>query len=173
MNSLLKANKRVVSQRAAFLQTASKSFASSPQKNPFEGVRTQMGSSSFYKLPALGDKRLGKYSAKEMTDRDPWSNALIFWVTRLFILIFVFSQRHYHIRLECCSNRLWEIVMSTMSLDKTSKAFLTGLRTLRRTRTFHSSQRELSYRISRKFTTIERHFYSLFFCKRYNSCEIL
>ena len=39
-------------------------FASSPQKNPYGSILTKlsMGSNqfSYYKLPALGDKRIGK-----------------------------------------------------------------------------------------------------------------
>ena len=34
--------------------------SSGPKPNPFEGVRTSLGANSFYKLPALGDARLGK-----------------------------------------------------------------------------------------------------------------
>ena len=32
----------------------------SAKANPFDKVKTQMGASAFYKLPALGDSRLGK-----------------------------------------------------------------------------------------------------------------
>ena len=37
-----------------------RAFAAGPKKNPFDGVKTSMGNSAFYKLPALGDNRLGK-----------------------------------------------------------------------------------------------------------------
>jgi len=40
------------------LKVAQRSFASSPQKNPFDGVKTAHGKNHFYKLPSLGDKRL-------------------------------------------------------------------------------------------------------------------
>jgi aconitate hydratase len=46
-------------QRVAQLQaTSTRAFASSPQPNPFEKVKTTLGGSAFYKLPALGDQRL-------------------------------------------------------------------------------------------------------------------
>ena len=35
-----------------------RAFASGPQKNPFDKVKTSLGGSQFYNLPALGDKRL-------------------------------------------------------------------------------------------------------------------
>lgn len=35
--------------------------AFSAKANPFDKVKTQLGSSAFYKLPSLGDSRLGKY----------------------------------------------------------------------------------------------------------------
>ena len=34
--------------------------AFSAKANPFDKVKTQLGSSAFYKLPSLGDSRLGK-----------------------------------------------------------------------------------------------------------------
>ena len=40
--------------------TAMRAFASGPQKNPFDKVKTSMGNSQFYKLPSLGDNRLSK-----------------------------------------------------------------------------------------------------------------
>lgn len=38
--------------------TMLRAFASSPQQNPFDKVKTQLGGSQFYNLPALGDQRL-------------------------------------------------------------------------------------------------------------------
>jgi aconitate hydratase len=40
------------------LQAAQRCFASAPQKNPFDGVKTAHGKNHFYKLPLLADKRL-------------------------------------------------------------------------------------------------------------------
>jgi hypothetical protein len=42
--------------------------SSGPKPNPFESVRTSLGANSFYKLPALGDSRLGKYPLKMTTN---------------------------------------------------------------------------------------------------------
>jgi aconitate hydratase len=38
--------------------SAARAFASGPQANQFDKVKTQLGSHHFYKLPALGDSRL-------------------------------------------------------------------------------------------------------------------
>jgi len=40
--------------------TATRAFASTPQKNPFDKVKQGLGNAHFYNLPALGDNRLGK-----------------------------------------------------------------------------------------------------------------
>lgn len=45
-------------QKSSLLKQASKSFASGPQKNPFDKVKAKLGGSEFYNLPALGDRRL-------------------------------------------------------------------------------------------------------------------
>jgi hypothetical protein len=42
------------------LIASSRAFSAGPKPNPFEGVKTSLGSSAFYKLPSLGDQRLGK-----------------------------------------------------------------------------------------------------------------
>jgi hypothetical protein len=39
-----------------------RAFSAGPKANPFDGVKTQLGASAFYKLPALKDHRLGKFS---------------------------------------------------------------------------------------------------------------
>jgi hypothetical protein len=44
------------------INTVLRTFASGPQKNPFDKVKTGLGGSQFYNLPALGDARLGKYN---------------------------------------------------------------------------------------------------------------
>ena len=41
---------------------ASRAFSAGPKPNPFNGLKTQLGSSAFYKLPAMGDDRLCKYT---------------------------------------------------------------------------------------------------------------
>ena len=45
-------------------QLAARQFASSPQKNPYSSIMTKLAAGnsqfSYYKLPALGDKRIGK-----------------------------------------------------------------------------------------------------------------
>lgn len=46
--------------KAAVTQGRLFSSGSGPKANPFEGVKTSLGASSFYKLPALNDSRLGK-----------------------------------------------------------------------------------------------------------------
>ena len=60
MNVLFKKRAAMGAQRVAQLQATTRTFASSPQPNPFDKVKTQLGGSSFYKLPALGDQRLSK-----------------------------------------------------------------------------------------------------------------
>ena len=60
MNNLLRSNKAINTQRISMLQAAQRCFASAPQKNPFDGVKTAYGKNHFYKLPLLADKRLGK-----------------------------------------------------------------------------------------------------------------
>ena len=42
------------------LMTMARSFSAGPKANPFDKVKTSLGSSAFYKLPALADSRLGK-----------------------------------------------------------------------------------------------------------------
>ena len=39
-----------------------RAFASSPQPNPYNSLRTNLGGSQFYKLPALNDSRYGKFN---------------------------------------------------------------------------------------------------------------
>ena len=45
-------------------QVATRHFASSPQKNPYSSIMTKLAAGnsqfSYYKLPALQDKRIGK-----------------------------------------------------------------------------------------------------------------
>lgn len=61
MKNLFKANNAIKNHRASMLSMSSaRCFASGPQPNPFDKVKTQHGKSAFYKLPAIGDKRLGK-----------------------------------------------------------------------------------------------------------------
>ena len=43
-----------------------RAFSTGPKPNPFDKVKTTLGSSAFYKLPALGDQRLGKYLSKRI-----------------------------------------------------------------------------------------------------------
>ena len=59
MNVLFKSRGAVGAHRVAQMKSTSmRAFASSPQPNPFDKVKTQHGSSAFYKLPAIGDQRL-------------------------------------------------------------------------------------------------------------------
>ena len=48
-------------------------FASSPQANPYNSILTKLsvGSNqfSYYKLPALGDKRIGKYLPQQSQEK--------------------------------------------------------------------------------------------------------
>ena len=37
-----------------------RAFASGPQSNPFDKVKTNLNEHAFYSLPALNDSRLGK-----------------------------------------------------------------------------------------------------------------
>ena len=62
---LTQQNKLNISRKAMPLgQQALRLFASSPQKNPYGSILTKLTSGSnqfsYYKLPALGDKRIGK-----------------------------------------------------------------------------------------------------------------
>lgn len=45
-----------------------RAFAAGPKANPFDGVKTSLGGSAFYKLPSLGDSRLGKYDTRLKLD---------------------------------------------------------------------------------------------------------
>ena len=42
------------------VKMAARAFASGPQANQFDKVKTTLGSHQFYKLPLLGDSRLGR-----------------------------------------------------------------------------------------------------------------
>ena len=64
MNKLFRTRGALGTHKVSQLQAASRAFASSPQKNPFEKIKTQHGSSAFYKLPALGDQRLSKFLSR-------------------------------------------------------------------------------------------------------------
>lgn len=57
---MLTKSKAIANQNKQTLSLLMRAFASSPQKNPFDKVKTTLGGSSFYKLPSLGDRRLGK-----------------------------------------------------------------------------------------------------------------
>ena len=64
MNTLFKNRSKAAlgAHRLAQLQgTSARAFASSPQPNPFDKVKTKLGNNAFYKLPALGDQRLSKF----------------------------------------------------------------------------------------------------------------
>lgn len=63
MNMLFKNRSKAAlgAQRLTQLQASSaRAFATSPQPNPFEKVKTKLGNSEFYKLPTLGDQRLSQ-----------------------------------------------------------------------------------------------------------------
>jgi hypothetical protein len=64
-NTVLSQQAQLEGAKKAFGQQALRQFASSPQKNPYGSILTKLsvGSNqfSYYKLPALGDKRIGKY----------------------------------------------------------------------------------------------------------------
>lgn len=64
-NTLIQQQQQQRSAAAALLnQQAARQFASSPQKNPYGSILTKLSVGgnqfSYYKLPALGDKRIGK-----------------------------------------------------------------------------------------------------------------
>ena len=44
----------------SFTFNAARAFSAGPKPNPFDKVKTSLGSRAFYKLPTLGDQRLGK-----------------------------------------------------------------------------------------------------------------
>jgi len=44
----------------SFTHNACRAFSAGPKPNPFDTVKTSLGSKAFYKLPALNDDRLGK-----------------------------------------------------------------------------------------------------------------
>jgi hypothetical protein len=68
MKRLFARNTLIASQERGNLfaaQLATRQFASSPQKNPYSSIMTKLAAGnsqfSYYKLPALQDKRIGKY----------------------------------------------------------------------------------------------------------------
>lgn len=67
MKRLFARNTLIASQERGNLfagQVATRHFASSPQKNPYSSIMTKLAAGnsqfSYYKLPALQDKRIGK-----------------------------------------------------------------------------------------------------------------
>ena len=112
------------------LATACKSFASGPQKNPFDKVKKSLGNSQFYNLPALGDNRLGK--------------------SYIFIINLVL-QPNFLTRCVSCLKAQYETVTSLTSLVMMLRRFWTGKRTLRKMWIFHSSLQESFFKISRKY----------------------
>lgn len=41
--------------------SSARAFSAGPKANPFDRVKTSLGNSQFFKLPALGDQRLCKW----------------------------------------------------------------------------------------------------------------
>ena len=51
---------KLLSNKGAAVAQGVRNFSSGPKPNPFDKVKTSLGSHHFYKLPALGDARLSK-----------------------------------------------------------------------------------------------------------------